>query len=225
MKRLVYLCLAIAAFVAAPSRELEGRRSPATAVQGASQQQALLNTYCLTCHNERMKTGGLSLEKLDVQGAGEHAETWEKVVRKLRSGMMPPSGARRPDRATFDAFTASLETALDRAAESRPNPGTRALQRLNRTEYGNAIRDLIGLEIDTSLLFPGDDSSDGFDNIADVLRVSPALLERYVAAAAKLSRMAVGNPLGPPVQRIASVPTCLRTTILKVCRWVPAVEF
>ena len=156
--------------------------------------QSVLNTYCITCHNERAKTGGLALDKLDVQHVGKDAETWEKVVLKLRSGMMPPSGARRPDRATLDAFTASLEAALDRAAEAKPNPGTRALHRLNRTEYGNAIRDLIGLEVDTSLLFPGDDSSDGFDNIADVLRVSPALLERYMSAAAKISRIAVGNP-------------------------------
>ena len=193
MKRLVYLCLALTALVAAPSREMEGRRSPTMAPQSASQ-QALLNMYCITCHNDRLRTGGFSFDKLDIQRVGENAETWEKVVRKLRAGMMPPSGARRPDRATIDAFTASLETALDRAAESKPNSGTRALARLNRTEYGNAIRDLIGLEIDTSLLFPGDDSSDGFDNIADTLRVSPALLERYMAAAAKISRMAVGNP-------------------------------
>ena len=154
----------------------------------------LLNTYCITCHNERAKTGGLALDKLDIQHVGENAETWEKVVRKLRSGMMPPSGARRPDRATLDGFVTSLESALDRAAAAKPNPGTTALHRMNRTEYGNAVRDVIGLEIDTSLLFPGDDSTDGFDNIADVLGVSPALLERYISAAAKISRIAVGDP-------------------------------
>jgi mono/diheme cytochrome c family protein len=199
MKRLVYLCLALTAMVAAPSREMEGRRSPTMAPQSASaSQQALLTTYCITCHNDRLKTGGFSLDKLDIQRVAENAETWEKVVRKLRAGMMPPSGSRRPDRATIDAFAASIETALDRAADSKPNSGTRALARLNRTEYDNAVRDLIDLEIDTSLLFPGDDSSDGFDNIADTLRVSPALLERYMAAAAKISRMAVGNPsIGP----------------------------
>ena len=193
MKRIVYLCIAITALVAAPSRQMDGRQSPTVASQDAST-QAVLNTYCITCHNERAKTGGLALDKLDVQHVGENAETWEKVVRKLRSGMMPPSGARRPDRATLDGFTVSLEAALDRASAAKPNPGTTALHRLNRTEYGNAIRDLIGLEIDTSLLFPGDDSSDGFDNIADVLKVSPALLERYMSAAAKLSRIAVGTP-------------------------------
>src|SRR5438552_4700247 len=193
MKRIVYLSIAITALVAAPSRQMDARQSPTVPVTGAST-QAVLNTYCTTCHNERAKTGGLALDKLDIQHVGENAETWEKVVRKLRSGMMPPSGARRPDRATMDGFTVSLEAALDRAAEAKPNPGTTALHRLNRTEYGNAIRDLIGLEIDTSLLFPGDDSSDGFDNIADVLKVSPALLERYMSAAAKISRIAVGSP-------------------------------
>ena len=192
-RRFTYLCIAITALAAAPSRQMDGRQSPTVVSQPASP-QSVLNTYCITCHNERAKTGGLALDKLDVQHVGEDAETWEKVVRKLRSGMMPPSGARRPDRATLDGFTASLEAALDRAAAAKPNSGTRALHRLNRTEYGNAIRDLIGLEIDTSLLFPGDDSSDGFDNIADVLRVSPALLERYMSAAAKISRVAVGNP-------------------------------
>ena len=181
MKRIFYMCLALCT------------TQPLWALQ-ADSSQALLNTYCITCHNERAKTGGLTLDKLDIQHVGENAETWEKVVRKLRSGMMPPSGARRPDRATLDGFVTSLESALDRAAAAKPNPGTTALHRMNRTEYGNAVRDVIGLEIDTSVLFPGDDSTDGFDNIADVLGVSPALLERYMSAAAKISRIAVGDP-------------------------------
>src|SRR4051812_11686770 len=193
MKRIVYLCIAIAALVTAPSRQIEGRQSTTKASPDGTPQE-LLNTYCITCHNERAKTGGLALDKLDIQHVGENAETWEKVVRKLRSGMMPPSGARRPDRATLDGFVTSLESALDRAAAAKPNPGTTALHRMNRTEYGNAVRDMIGLEIDTSLLFPGDDSTDGFDNIADVLGVSPALLERYMSAAAKISSIAVGDP-------------------------------
>src|SRR5207244_5608239 len=122
--------------------------------------QAVLNTYCITCHNERAKTGGLALDKLDVQHVGEDAETWEKVVRKLRSGMMPPSGARRPDRATLDGFTVSLEAALDRASPPKPNPGTTALHRLNRTEYGKLIRDLTGLGIRTRPTWPGHYSHD-----------------------------------------------------------------
>src|SRR5437763_16410050 len=130
MKRFVYLCIAIAALVTAPSRQIEGRQ-PATGPSQDGSPQELVNTYCITCHNERAKTGGLALDKLDVQHVGENAETWEKVVRKLRSGMMPPSGARRPDRATLDGFTVSLEAALDRASAAKPNPGTTALHRLN----------------------------------------------------------------------------------------------
>src|SRR5881396_1474464 len=193
MKRIVYLCIAITALVAAPSRQMDGRQSPTVASQNAST-QAVLNTYCITCHNERAKTGGLALDKLDVQHVGENAETWEKVVRKLRSGMMPPSGARRPDRTTLDAFTTSLEAALDHAAAAKPNPGTTALHRLNRTEYANAIRDLLALPIDATALLPGDDSSEGFDNVADVLGVSPLLVQGYVSAATKISRLAVGDP-------------------------------
>ena len=122
MKRIVYLCIAITALAAAASRQIDARQSPAVPSHGASP-QTVLNTYCNTCHNERAKTGGLALDKLDVQHVGENAETWEKVVRKLRSGMMPPSGARRPDRTTLDAFTMSLEAELDRAADAKPARG------------------------------------------------------------------------------------------------------
>jgi len=164
-------------------------------VKGASQEQAVLNQYCITCHNEKLKTAGLMLDKLDFAHPGPNAETWEKVVRKVRAGMMPPGGASRPDRATMDAFAAKLETGLDRAAAANPNPGFTGLHRLNRTEYANAIRDLLSLDIDASTLLPADDSSEGFDNIADALGVSPALVERYTSAASKISRWAVGNML------------------------------
>jgi mono/diheme cytochrome c family protein len=157
--------------------------------------QALVDQYCLTCHNDRAKTGNLSLTGLDVSQPGDQAETWEKVARKVRAGLMPPSGMPRPDRAALDAFAARLETGLDRAAVAHPNPGSSALHRLNRTEYANAIRDLLALDIDEATLLPADDSSEGFDNIADALRVSPALIERYTAAAVKVSRLAVGNLL------------------------------
>jgi len=158
-----------------------------------AQDKALLDRYCITCHNEKLKTGGLMLDKLDVSRPGDSPETWEKVVRKVRAGMMPPSGAPRPDRAALDGFAGTLETALDRAV--KPNPGTPGLHRLNRTEYANAIRDLLGIDLDISSLLPADDSSEGFDNIADALAISPALVERYAAAAAKISRLAVGNML------------------------------
>ncbi len=163
--------------------------------QTQSPEQALLNRYCVTCHNEKIKTAGLMLDKLDHTNPGKDADSWEKAVRKIRAGMMPPGGAPRPDRATMDAFAGKLEAELDRAAAADPNPGFTGLHRLNRTEYANAIRDLLALDIDAATLLPADDSSEGFDNIADALGVSPALVERYAAAATKVSRMAVGNIL------------------------------
>ena len=159
-------------------------------------------TYCETCHNDRLKTAGLSLQDLPIDG---HAETWEKVIRKVRAGMMPPAGAKRPARAALDAFAGSIETAIDRAAAANPNPGRAPLHRMNRAEYENAIRDLLALDVDASTLLPADDSSHGFDNIADVLGVSPSLLERYVAAAAKISRLAVGERDAAPLQVTYSV--------------------
>jgi hypothetical protein len=134
------------------------------------------------------------LDTLPVANASGDAQTWEKVIRKVRTGMMPPSGAPRPDRTTLDGLAATVETSLDRAAAAAPNPGAPALHRLNRTEYGNAVRDLLDLPIDSTALLPGDDSSEGFDNLASVLSVSPALMQAYVTAAAKISRLAVGDP-------------------------------
>ncbi len=160
----------------------------------APQDHAFLDQYCVTCHNERAKTAGLMLDKMTPDRAGENAEAWEKVVRKLRTGMMPPAGARRPDRATIDKFASNIESAIDRAASAKPNPGTTALHRLNRTEYANAVRDLLALPIDATALLPSDDSAEGFDNVADVLGVSPLLIQGYVSAATKVSRLAVGNP-------------------------------
>jgi hypothetical protein len=165
-----------------------------TAVNASAQQRAFLDQYCVGCHNERSKTANLLLDKMDPTKVGDHTEQWEKVVRKLRTGLMPPANAKRPDRATIDKFTSAVEAELDKVAAANPNPGTRALQRLNRTEYANAVRDLLGVPIDAATLLPPDDSSDGFDNIADVLSVSPALMQAYVSAAAKISRMAVGDP-------------------------------
>jgi Protein of unknown function (DUF1592)/Protein of unknown function (DUF1588)/Protein of unknown function (DUF1585)/Protein of unknown function (DUF1587)/Protein of unknown function (DUF1595)/Planctomycete cytochrome C len=161
--------------------------------QPASSQQELVNKYCVTCHNERAKTGGIVLEKIDVDHPAASAELWEKVIRKLRAGLMPPSGAPRPDRAVLDKFRASLETAIDQAAASKPTPGATALHRLNRTEYANAVRDLIAVDVDMATVLPADDSSEGLDNIADVLGTSPALIERYVGAAAQISRLAIGD--------------------------------
>jgi mono/diheme cytochrome c family protein len=166
----------------------------ARASQPASGGQGTIDRYCVTCHNPRMKSGGLALDGLPLTNAARDPQIWEKVIRKVRTGMMPPAGAPRPDRATLDGLAAAVETTIDRAAAGAPNPGAPALHRLNRTEYGNAIRDLLDLPIDATALLPGDDSSEGFDNQASVLSVSPALMQAYVTAAAKISRLAVGDP-------------------------------
>ncbi len=184
----------------------------AAASYGQTPERALLNQYCTGCHNDKLKTGGLTLEKIDPANPEGAAETWEKVVHKVRTGMMPPSGARRPDRTALDAFAARIEAGLDRAGAAKPNPGSTGLHRLNRTEYANAIRDLLALEIDASTLLPADDSSEGFDNLADALSVSPALLERYVSAAEKISRLAVGDSGISPSTATYRVPTDLSQT-------------
>jgi mono/diheme cytochrome c family protein len=174
--------------------ETQSRLPAAARADTATTPQATVDRYCATCHNPRMRAGGLTLDALKVADAGREPQTWEKVVRKVRTGMMPPSGAPRPDRATLDRLAATVEESIDRTALATPNPGAPALHRLNRTEYGNAVRDLLDLPIDSMALLPGDDSSEGFDNIASVLSVSPALMQAYVSAAAKISRLAVGDP-------------------------------
>jgi mono/diheme cytochrome c family protein len=159
-----------------------------------SSPESTLRDYCVTCHSQRLRTGGLSIEGLDPANVAHDAETWEKVVRKLRLGTMPPLGARRPDRAAYDNAIDWLEEKLDAAGAAHPNPGRPVLHRLNRAEYANAIRDLLGLDVDVSLLLPPDDAAYGFDNVADALGSSPALLQAYLAAARKISAVAVGDP-------------------------------
>jgi mono/diheme cytochrome c family protein len=154
--------------------------------------------YCTSCHNGRLKSGGLAIDALDTARVHEQAEVWEKILRRVRSESMPPAPARRPDKTTYAALTAWLEGELDRAAAPTPNPGRPSLHRLNRAEYANAVRDLLGVEIDPRELLPADDSGYGFDNIADVLSVSPGLLERYMLAASKIGRLAIGDPTMKP---------------------------
>ena len=168
---------------------------------GSAAPQAVLDRYCVSCHNARAKTAGLVLAGLDINAAADHADLWEKVIRKLRAGTMPPPGAPQPDDAARLALARSLETTIDVASATRPNPGRPALHRLNRAEYQNAIHDLLALDIDAAALLPPDDSSYGFDNVADVLGVSPVLLERYLAAAETISALAVGDPSMPPSDR------------------------
>ena len=140
-----------------------------------------------------MRTGGLSLQGDGSSDVPRNAENWEKVIRKLRTGSMPPQGMPRPEQSAIDGLASFLESSLDRAAAAKPNPGHAAMHRLNRAEYANAIRDLLALDIDSTALLPPDDESSGFDNIADVLRMSPSLMERYLSASWNISREAVGD--------------------------------
>jgi hypothetical protein len=171
------------------------QRSSLAPLPAVSSSRVLLDRYCVTCHNQKLKTAGIVLDAMDVANVSAGAEVWEKVVRKLHAGLMPPAGRPRPDKPAYDGFVSWLETELDRAAAARPNPGrTEPLHRLNRSEYQNAIRDLLALDVDVSSLLPSDDASYGFDNIAGVLKMSPTLMERYLSAARKISRLAVGTP-------------------------------
>ena len=180
------------------------REAPGGQRLAPQSEQALVKQYCVTCHNARTLTGGLSLEGLDPAAAASHSDVWEKVIMKLRGGMMPPVGMPRPDEARLQGFAASLEQRIDGRALSSPDPGHKPIHRLNRTEYRNAVRDLLGLEVDVMDLLPADDESHGFDNIAGVLRVSssfagtvpdrraareqPGRRHRFRGRAARLSR-------------------------------------
>jgi cytochrome c553 len=197
-----YLRTSAPLVAAAHSRRVSAQ-AQAQAPAPAPESTALVNTYCVTCHNDRLKTAGLSLQALDVANATEHAEVWEKVARKLRSGEMPPSTVRsRPDARVAAELATYLEHTLDRAAASHPNPGRAPMHRLNRAEYSNAIRDLLAVDVRPGEWLPVDDSGYGFDNIAAVLSTSPALLDRYMSAARRISRLAVGDLTLKPVEEI-----------------------
>ena len=163
--------------------------------------RALLDRYCVTCHNARLRTAELTLDNIDPGNVGPHAETWEKVLRKIRAGQMPPVGRPRPDAAASASFMSALETSLERASSAAPNPGRPTVHRLNRTEYTNSVRDLLALEIDGRSLLPADDTdAHGFDNNADVLTVSPVLAARYLSAARKISRLAIGRSTATAIE-------------------------
>lgn len=183
-----------------------GPQQPSTsALSAISPHRTLLNRYCVTCHNQKLKTANLMLETLDLANVGANSEVWEKVVRKIRAGMMPPIGRPRPDRSTSDELASWLEGELDRAAAQNPNPGgLDAMRRLNRTEYRNTIRDLLDLDVDVAELLPADDSSSGFDNVS-LGGLDPGRLEAYLSAARKVSRLAVGTRAGSPVAEIVVV--------------------
>src|SRR5215471_13479868 len=166
--------------------------------------------YCDTCHFGPKARAGVNLESLDLANLDSSGAVWEKVLRKLRSREMPPPGAPRPDAATYEALVKAIENERDRLVDARPSPGRPTLHRLNRAEYANAIRDLLGLEVDFSELLPTDDAGYGFDNIGDVLTVSPSLLEKYLLAAGKISRQAVGDTTMPTSYQTYDVPKALK---------------
>jgi mono/diheme cytochrome c family protein len=168
------------------------------AASAATAQRALVDQYCVTCHNARLKTADLLLDQFDFNKLSDHAEEGEKIIRKLRAGLMPPAGLRRPDVAAMETFIKSMEDELDRHATTHvPPPG---LHRLNRTEYTNSVRDLLALEVDATKFLPADDSTRGFDNVAAALSMSPALMEAYLSAAGKIARLAVGDVAAPTEQ-------------------------
>jgi hypothetical protein len=176
------------------------------AAPSAAPERALVDKYCVTCHNQRARTAGLMLDKMDMDHIADGAEVWEKVIRKVNGGSMPPVGMPRPDRAILEGFTTWLENSIDRAATAKATPGRSPLHRLNRSEYARAVHDLLAVDVDVHAMLPADDESNGFDNIADVLKVSPSLLESYLSAAHKVSALAVGDPATPPVGQVYRVP-------------------
>ena len=185
-------------------------QAPAEAPTSAEASRTVIRRYCVACHNGRLLTAGLALDTVDLTRVGDHAELWERVVRKLRAGLMPPAGRPRPDEATYDRVATWLETELDAAAAALPNPGrTQTFHRLNRAEYQNAVRDVLGITVDVEELLPADSASYGFDNIAGVLRVSESLMERYLTAARRIGRAAVGTTPPTAVARTYTVSPAL----------------
>jgi mono/diheme cytochrome c family protein len=186
------------------ARSQQAAAAPAaTLVTSAASERALLDQYCVTCHNQRLRTAGLALDQMDPASMHDHAEVWEKVVRKLRAGMMPPSGMPRPAAPVLESMVSFMEKELD--GKAVPNLTPPGMHRLNRTEYTNAVRDVLGLEVDATKFLPPDDSTHGFDNIAGTLTLSPALMEAYLSAAGKISRLAIGD-VSAPTQAVFEVP-------------------
>jgi hypothetical protein len=204
------MLLAGAVFLSAVT--LSAQNSPAqsspapNAPSAAATQLATLDKFCIACHRGNTPAAGLHLDTFDTANFETNGATWEKLARKLRNREMPPADMRRPDEATYNALVEYIETGRDRLAELKPNPGRPTLHRLNRTEYGNAVRDLLALEIDVAEMLPADDIGYGFDNIGDVLQVSPVLLERYLSTARRISRAAVGDTTIPVSYQTYDVP-------------------
>src|SRR2546422_5254794 len=208
--------LVIGAFIVAAFASVESTahltRAKSSAAPVSAPPRAVLDRYCITCHNQKLRTAGLALDTLDVTRPHANAEVWERVIAKLRARSMPPAGRPRPDVATYHAVADWLETEIDRAWMAHPNPGRiGAVHRLNRAQYKNAIRDLLALDIDVKSRLPGDETADGsFDNFADVLTISTAHLERYLSVARQVTRLAAGPPPpNPPPQTLPIPPHLL----------------
>ena len=206
------VCLAgaaVAAQVAVAAPQAEAVR-PSAAGRTEAPSRALLDRYCVACHNERLQTAGVMFDRVDIDRPDLHRELFEKVTGKLRSGLMPPPGRPRPEPAVIEAFVTGLEAELDRVAAAAPDPGRVVSHRLNRTEYVNAVRDLLALEIDGEALLPSDMAGFGFDNNAEVLAMTPALMDRYITAATKVSRLAVGTLENRPAIQTYTLPNSAR---------------
>ena len=204
------ISLFVAAIVAisanAPSSDLSEEQNTLATTQNNA---AIVDQYCVVCHNQALKTGGLELDAYDVNNVAEHPEIWEKVLRKLRANAMPPTGMPRPDEKRFAQFESDIAEDLNAAALKNPNPGrTLTFSRINRTQYQNAIRDILDLDIDVSELLPKDDASFGFDNV-NLTNLSPTLMERYLAAAQKISQLAIGSQLNNPATHVEQITASL----------------
>lgn len=201
------LYLSAAGQTPSPPQQVSAQQPiPSASTPATTSQRELFNRYCISCHNAKLRTAGLVLDTMDTADVSKDAAAWEKVLRKVRARAMPPAGSRRPDEAAYVSLTSWLESTLDRAALANPNPGRILDHRLNRAEYGNVIRDLLAVEIDSQSLLPGDDLNFGFDNIADVLSLTPALLARYMSVARRISGLAVGSPSSGPIMETFVLP-------------------
>jgi len=195
MKPILPGCLALLAVVLMGNPIPASAQTESTSVES---QRALVNQYCAGCHNDKVKSGGFSWAAVDLAHPDQSAAQMERVVRKIRAGMMPPAGARRPDAVALKSFAAGIESRIDQAANAHPYIKPPALHRLNRTEYRNSVRDLLDIDVDVSGLLPADPKAGSFDNMADALTMTPALMQGYIRAAEKISRDAVGDPKTAP---------------------------
>src|SRR6266851_4447150 len=205
-RRVGVLAVLSAAGSFAIAQQPELRADSGNAASEPHELRAFLDKYCVACHNEKAKTAGLLLDKVDVSNVTGRPDLWEKVIRKLRAGSMPPQGIPQPGRAGSDGIASLIEDTLDRFAAANPNPGRPLIHRLNRTEYANSVRDLLGVQVDVESILPADSSSFGFDNNAGSLTVSPVLLEKYLAAADQIGTLALGDPKAEPAVVLLPIP-------------------